>query len=99
MAQVTLRNISGTDREVPLPSGGYVIVPARASHEFEADHARSLREQPDVWAPVNTEKQRKAANAAARATRPENDPEAEAAAEQTPADVTNPGVAIDEGSE
>ena len=101
MATVKLRNISGTDREVPTPDGGYVVVQANHSHEFDAEHGRGLREQADVWAPVNTEKQRQAATAKARSgARTANDPEAERAAEQTPADVTSEGTPpADEGSD
>lgn len=49
MATVRVKNVSGVDREVPLPGGGYVVVPANHSHEFESAHARSLIQQEEVW--------------------------------------------------
>lgn len=49
MALVRVKNISGDDREVPTPDGRVVTVPANHSEEFEADHARGLLSQKDVW--------------------------------------------------
>jgi hypothetical protein len=49
MATQRIKNISNTDREVPTPDGGYVIVPQGHSHEFDSEHAKSLLEQSDVW--------------------------------------------------
>lgn len=44
-----VKNMSGTELEVPLPAGGSAIVPPNHSHEFDDDHARSLLKQSDVW--------------------------------------------------
>lgn len=49
MATTRLKNISGIDRDVPTPDGGWVQVLAGHSAEFETNHARSLLQQKDVW--------------------------------------------------
>ena len=54
MATTKIRNVSGRDLQVPLPRGGYAVVPANHQHEFEAEHARSLLAQQDVWAKVES---------------------------------------------
>lgn len=46
---IRVKNISGDDREVPLPNGHRVTVAANHSEEFEAEHARDLLQQKDVW--------------------------------------------------
>jgi len=56
MTKVRLRNISGGSREVPLPGGGYVIVPAGDEGEFEAEHGARLAEQTEVWQKPATKK-------------------------------------------
>lgn len=59
MATVKVRNISGRDLVVPLPNGGYAVVKANYQHEFDAEHAKSLVQQTDVWervAPAKTDK-------------------------------------------
>ena len=52
MATQKIRNISGEDRSVPTPDGRVVEVPANHQAEFEADHAKSLLTQSDVWEKV-----------------------------------------------
>ena len=52
MASVKVRNISGVDLVVPTPDGGRVVVEANHQAEFDADHAKSLLAQSDVWEKV-----------------------------------------------
>lgn len=49
MATIRVKNVSGKDREVPLPNGKRVTVPSGHSEEFETEHAKSLLEQTDNW--------------------------------------------------
>ena len=49
MATTRVKNVSGADREVPLPNGGYVIVPAGKAYEFDAGFAQGLLAQEGVW--------------------------------------------------
>lgn len=55
MATIKVRNVSGTELLVPLPGGGDVTVPANHQHEFDAEHARALLDQPDNWQRVKTD--------------------------------------------
>lgn len=50
MATMRVKNVSGSDREVPTPDGRVVTVAAGHSEEFDTDHARAMLQQPDVWA-------------------------------------------------
>jgi hypothetical protein len=56
MATVRIKNISGIDRDVPTPDGGWVQVPAGHSAEFDADHAKGLLQQKDAWDKYESEK-------------------------------------------
>lgn len=49
MATTKVRNISGKDREVPLPDGQVLSAPVNHQVEVEADLAKSLLEQADNW--------------------------------------------------
>ena len=56
MATQKIRNISGVDLVVPLPDGGRVVVEANHQGEFEADHAKSLLQQSEIWEKVDKPK-------------------------------------------
>lgn len=59
MATTKLRNVSGRNLQVVLPNGGYVVVEANHQHEFDAEHAKRLAQQSDVWQRVESPKKDK----------------------------------------
>jgi len=53
MTTMKVRNISGSDRDVPTPDGQVVTVVANHQAEFDTDHAKGLLSQSDVWEKVS----------------------------------------------
>lgn len=55
MATTKIRNISGNDLVVPTDDGDFIEVPANHQGEFDADHAKALLQQTDVWERVKSD--------------------------------------------